>query len=253
MLLLMLSLLFKCSFLFLLLQVSVSSLCNEVKCGDFRDIPYPFHVNSSCSSVFSSAFNLSCLNSTALYLNIEAKSYRVLGFFSDGLLVDFPSVSSCRQYNDLNSFGFANNKYFSVSVDNVIGLYDCEDSSLCKTGCETNDLPGCDGKSSGGGGSPACCYPLSDHSVWRIGDGFSGFSKYGCRGFASWVVERGTNTGKRGVKLEWGIPRNESGGVCDVNAKTLNATSVVDGVRCSCFEGLVGDGFANGTGCLKCE
>ena len=65
----------------------------------------------------------------------------------------------------------------------------CEDSSLCKAECETNALPGCD---SNVNGSPACCYPLSDHSVWHFGEKFSVFSKFGCRGFSSWVVQRGS-------------------------------------------------------------
>ncbi|XP_015888921.3 probably inactive receptor-like protein kinase At2g46850 [Ziziphus jujuba] len=221
-------------------------------CGETK-IPFPFHLNSPCGSV-PNAFNLSCENSTALFLKVGTESYRVLEFFSDGILVDFSGPSSsCRQYNDLNSFDFTESDYFGVSVDNVIGLYDCEDSSLCKAECETIDLPGCDGKDSS---SPACCYPLSDHSVWRIGDKFSVFSKFGCRGFSSWVVLPTANSGRRGVKLEWAIPRNSSKAVCAGNADIATATAVEDGVRCSCPDGFVGNGFvgngfANGTGCIK--
>ncbi|XP_044503893.1 probably inactive receptor-like protein kinase At2g46850 [Mangifera indica] len=214
-------------------------------CGNFN-ISYPFYLNNSSS--VSTAFKLSCLNSTTLYLNIDTQRYRVLEFFSDGLLVDFPDITSCRQYNDLNSFGFGRNENFAVSVDNVIGLYDCEDSSLCKADCETNNLPGCDGNSKG---SLGCCYPLSDHSVWQVGDGFSVFSKFGCRGFSSWAVSRGTISGKRGVKLEWAIPGNKSEGVCASNAIVVNATAVEAAVRCSCQDGFEGDGFANGIGCIK--
>ncbi|CAK7348612.1 unnamed protein product [Dovyalis caffra] len=221
------------------------SQCDE-KCGKLH-IPFPFHLNTSCASV-SNVFHLSCSNSTTLYLNMDSQSYRVLEFFSDGILVDFPGSSTCRQYNDLNSFGLTINNYFGISVDNVIGLYDCEDSSLCKADCETIDLPGCDGSDSG---SPACCYPLSDHTSWDFGDGFSVFSKFGCRGFSSWVVSRGTNTGKRGVKLEWAVPRNSSKGVCADNADIVNATAVDRGIRCKCQDGFVGDGYANGEGCMK--
>lgn len=188
------------------------------------------------------------MNSSTLYLTIGRESYRIIDFFSDGLIVDFPGGSTCRQYNDLNSFGFAGNEYFGISVENVVGLYDCEDSSLCKADCETDDLPGCDGND---GGSLACCYPLSDQSVWRLGDGFSAFSKFGCRGFSSWVVSRGTNAGKRGVKLEWAVPRNMSNNICDTNTHIVNATAIEAGVRCSCQDGFVGDGFANGVGCLR--
>ncbi|CAJ1976047.1 unnamed protein product [Sphenostylis stenocarpa] len=221
--------------------------CNET-CGDFH-VPFPFYVNSSCESI-SSAFHLSCTNSSALLLRIGSVSYTVLEFFPDGVLVDFPGSSSCRQYNDLNSFGrsFAGKDNFGVSVDNVIGLYDCEDSSLCKADCETIDLPGCDGR---GGGSLACCYPLSDHTIWHVGDGFSVFSQFGCRGVSSWAVLRGSTWGKRGVKLEWALPRNSSKQVCARNAYMANATAIEGGVRCVCQNGYVGDGFANGTGCLQ--
>ncbi|KAE8657763.1 receptor-like protein kinase [Hibiscus syriacus] len=188
------------------------------------------------------------MNSTSLYLQICGEKYRVLDFFSDGVLVDFPGTSGCRQYNDLNAFCFTKNDYFVISCDNVIGLYDCEDSSLCKVGCETNDVPGCDGNN---GGSLVCCYPLSDHNIWHSGDGFSSFSKFWCRGFSSWLVSRGTNTGKRGVTLEWAVPRNSFHRVCASDADMVNATAVEAGVRCLCKDGLVGDGFANGAGCLK--
>ncbi|KAM7276541.1 hypothetical protein ACFE04_018407 [Oxalis oulophora] len=224
--------------------------CTE-KCGAIQLQP-PFYLNTSCSSlILSNAFNLTCINSTTLYLKIAQESYKVLQFFSDGLLVDFPSVNSdCRQYNHLNSFDLAGNRYFGISDDNVIGLYDCEDSSLCRAECETISLPGCGGDS-GGGDSPGCCYPLSDRSLRQSGDGFSGFSKYGCRGFSSWFVSRGSSSGKRGVKLEWAIPRNLSKSLCDENAKVMNVTTVKSGVRCSCEDGFVGDGLANGSGCLK--
>lgn len=218
------------------------------KCGQL-EIPFPFHLHSPCESV-PNAFHLSCENSTTLFLKVGSESYRVIEFFSDGVLVDFPGSSTCRQYNDLNYFDFTKSDYFGVSTDNVIGLYDCEDSSLCKAECETIDLPGCDGK---GSSSPACCYPLSDHSVWHIGDKFSIFSKFGCRGFSSWVVVPSTISGKRGVKLEWAIPRNSSKAVCASNANVANATAVEAGVRCYCPDGFVGNGFANGTGCIKCE
>ncbi|KAI4355328.1 hypothetical protein L6164_004111 [Bauhinia variegata] len=231
-----------------LLQPSLlPNSCNET-CGKLH-LPFPFYLNNSCESV-SSSFRLSCSNSSTLLLKIGSESYPVREFLPDGVLVDFPGTSSCRQYNDLNSFGknFAGNDYFGVSLENVIGLYDCEDSSLCKADCETIDLPGCDGS---GSGSLGCCYPLSDHSIWHIGEGFSVFSQFGCRGFSSWAVSRDSISGKRGVKLEWAIPRNSSKHVCAENADTVNATAIEGGIRCVCQNGYVGDGFANGTGCLQ--
>lgn len=238
--------------LLLTLQTLTSiSLSQPEYCGNFS-VSFPFHLSSSSSSV---AFRLSCTNSSTLFLHINNQTYRIIEFFTDGLLVDFPSSPSCRQFNDLRSFPFSTNPFFSISFENVIGLYDCEDSSLCKAGCETNDLFGCDGREEDetSGGDIGCCYPLSDHSAWRAGDDFSVFGRYGCRGFSSWLVPRGTNTGKRGVKLEWAIPRNSSEAICDREAQTVNATAIEGSVRCVCRDGFVGDGFLHGAGCLKCE
>ncbi|KAG8363472.1 hypothetical protein BUALT_Bualt19G0026000 [Buddleja alternifolia] len=223
---------------------------NPIKCGDLQ-IPFPFHLNAtSCIDTLSDAFCLSCVNSSLLFLNIASESYRVLHFFPDGVLVDLPNTSLCRQYNDLNSFAFSGNEYFGISTDNVLDLYDCEDSSLCKTDCEKTVLmPGCDGQARG---YPSCCYPLSDRSAWRPGDNsLSHFSKFGCRGFSSWVTIPGSRIGKRGVKLEWAVPRNLTRATCAVNAIVLNATSVTSGIRCQCPDGFVGDGFSSGVGCLK--
>ncbi|CAF2124271.1 unnamed protein product [Brassica napus] len=225
------------------------ALPSPEKCGNFS-ISFPFHLSSFSSPV---AFRLTCANSSTLFLHINHQTYRVIEFFTDGLLVDFPS-SPCRQFNDLRSFPFSTNQFFSISFENVISLYDCEDSSLCKAGCESNVLFGCDGREedeTSGGGDIGCCYPLSDHSAWRPGDDFSVFGKYGCRGFSSWVVPRGTNRGKRGVKLEWAIPRNSSEGTCDPEARTVNATAIQGSVRCVCRDGFAGDGFVHGNGCLR--
>ncbi|KAK4481387.1 hypothetical protein RD792_012275 [Penstemon davidsonii] len=219
------------------------------KCGDFQ-IPFPFYLNNvNNSSSISSFFSLSCVNSSTLFLNIDSESYKVLHFFPDGVLVDFPNTSLCRQYNDLKSFPFSGNQYLGVSSENVVDLYDCEDSSLCKPDCEKTFLmPSCEGQS---GTYSSCCYPLSDRSVWHVNDSFSGFSKFGCRGFSSWVVLPGSGNGKRGVKLEWAVPRNLSAGTCVINADVINATSVASGIRCQCKDGFIGDGFAVGVGCLK--
>ncbi|QHO22644.1 probably inactive receptor-like protein kinase At2g46850 isoform X1 [Arachis ipaensis] len=230
--------------------------CNET-CGKLH-VPFPFFVNSSCASI-STSFNLSCSNSSNLFLKIDSQSYKVLEFFNDGLLVDFPagasSSSTCRMYNDLNSFGKSfegkDEDQYGISLDNVVGLYDCDDSSVCKPDCETIELPGCDGS----GNNLGCCYPLSDHSIWHSGEGFSVFSEFGCRGFSSWAVVRGSNSGKHGVKLEWGVPLKKNSSsmekVCDFNAEMVNASSVQGAVRCVCQDGFLGDGFLNGSGCLQ--
>ncbi|PSS05107.1 inactive receptor-like protein kinase [Actinidia chinensis var. chinensis] len=251
-------------------QQQPSNECSD-QCGSFQ-IPFPFYLNTSCGSKtpISDAFRLSCQNSTSLFLNIASQTYPILQFFPDGVLVGFPnttttttsSSSTCggvrHPYNDLNAFGFEGNDYFGISTDNVVGLYDCEDSSLCKEDCMFMPAPGCDIH-----GYPACCYPLSDGSSWRIGDGFSVFYQFGCRGFSCWVGNgngngNGSNnnnnnnsTGKRGVKLEWAVPKNSSKAQCAPNAYSVHATSLTSGVRCQCLHGFVGDGFALGLGCHK--
>ncbi|XAR62911.1 hypothetical protein NMG60_11022649 [Bertholletia excelsa] len=237
---------------------SQSNRCGDT-CGSYQ-IPFPFYMNASCESI-SDAFRLSCQNQTSLYLNISSQNYQILDFFPDGVLVDFPNTtsrSSCR-YNDLSAFsGLEGNHYFGISSDNVVGLYDCEDSSLCKADCKSIIPIPAGGNCEVGGGYPypACCYPLSDGTSWRVGDGFSVFSQLGCRGFSSWVVPpgpgSGSGSGKHGVKLEWAIPKNFTS-FCATNAYAVNATSVTSGIRCQCPNGFVGDALAQGSGCLKCE
>ncbi|XP_027103397.1 probably inactive receptor-like protein kinase At2g46850 [Coffea arabica] len=231
------------------------------RCGIFQ-IPFPFCLNASSASsspackwsgLLSGAFSLSCLNSSSLFLNIASQSYRVLYFFQDGVLVDFPNTSVChRGYNDLNSFAFAGDQYFGISTDNVVALYGCQDASPCKTDCGKSLMPDCDhdggGVAAGVGGYPACCYPLSDFS---ISNGFSFFSQYGCRGLSSWVILPGNRTGMGGVKLEWAIPRNSTLATCATNGDAINASSVKSGMRCQCRDGFLGDGFTFGLGCFK--
>ncbi|KAA0039800.1 putative inactive receptor-like protein kinase [Cucumis melo var. makuwa] len=229
-------------FLFLLLFVPCS--VHSSVCGNL-EIPFPFSLNTTIHPSIPDPFLLYCLNSTSLFLNLTLQSYRILQFLSDAVLVDFPGPSPCRHYNDFNSFSpVSHSPFFAISDDNLFALYDCNDSSLCKPTCQNLVLPSCDSNY-----PPACCYPLSDRSLWRNRGDFSVFSKMGCRGFSSWVFEKGWRMGKRGVKLEWGLPRNLTS--CDENGFVVNATNVSDGVRCSCSDGFVGDGYANGFGCFK--
>ncbi|XP_058106385.1 probably inactive receptor-like protein kinase At2g46850 [Magnolia sinica] len=223
--------------------------CSE-QCGRFQ-LPFPFHLSNSCSSN-STAFRLSCTNSTTLYVNIESQILQVLDILSDSILVNIPtsssssSSSSCRMSFDVNSFTLKGNRFYGVSDDNLIRLYDCEDSSVCKVDCEQFEFQGC-----GRNDSFSCCYPLSDRSVWQFGDGFSVFTEFGCRRFESWVVESGTKSAKWGIKIEWAVPKNSSEGACARNAVFMNSTAVRGGGRCVCKTGFVGDGFAEGVGCLQ--
>ncbi|XP_008808294.2 LOW QUALITY PROTEIN: probably inactive receptor-like protein kinase At2g46850 [Phoenix dactylifera] len=238
-------------------QAFFPNKCGE-RCGHLP-IPFPFHLNSSCGPAIDS-FRLSCSDDStpsALFLTLGSTDLRVIDFLPSGsLLLDYSpnSTSSCDPwYSNVNrsSFVFDRSPFFAVTADNVLRLYACEDSSVCKTGCDRiGVVGGCDGKRSYFG----CCYPLSDGSVWKPGDGFSVFAEYGCRGFSSWVVRSasGRMRAERGIELEWAVPRGYNGGeVCSEEAVAVNSTAVRDGLRCACGAGFVGDGFAEGIGCFK--
>ncbi|XP_077243098.1 protein kinase superfamily protein [Tasmannia lanceolata] len=226
------------------LQPLFPNKCNE-SCNHLP-LPFPFHLNDSCGSTRFNSFQLTCSNSTSLTLTLGSDTYRILDIFSDGIFLDSPGISSCRPFYDINSFSIEPSLFYGISSENLIRLYDCEDSSVCKVECNSFVFAGCEGNDSVG-----CCYPLSDSTIWGFGSGFSVFSESGCRGFSSWFVNSAEHSAKRGIKLEWAVPRNFSEGLCHQNAFFVNATMVNGGVRCQCETGFVGDGFAEGVGCLK--
>ncbi|KAJ0968913.1 hypothetical protein J5N97_021790 [Dioscorea zingiberensis] len=235
----------------LLSSIPLSSPCPDL-CGDLQ-IPAPFHLNASCGPRIDD-FLLSCPpKSKSPFLALGSALLRVIDFRPSGtLLLDYSSntsSSSCdRWYSDLDASAvFARSPFFAITANNVLRLYDCEDSSVCKTGCE--EING--GRCERNGTNFGCCYPLSDGSVWKIGDGFGVFSEFGCRGFSSWVVGRGREA-ERGIEVEWAVPRGYGNGeVCAVGAAVVNATAVHGGVRCGCNAGMVGDGFRQGAGCSE--
>ncbi|KAJ0448757.1 putative protein kinase RLK-Pelle-URK-3 family [Helianthus annuus] len=258
-------------FLFLVVPPAASGdtrSCAPEKCGSFDSIPYPFRIDngSDCGGLLSDAFRLSCVNSTSLFVNIGSYRYEIIHFFpaSGGLLVAFANnttrySSSCRGYHDIRSFRFQANDYLGISKDNLVGLYGCGDSSLCRSDCG-----GCPDANTSTTTTTftdsGCCYSLSEDrgGVWQVGDSFSVFEEFGCKGFSSWVDSgSGSGSGSRsgdiryGVKLEWAVPSDVIKDECDSNARIVNASSVTFGMRCECVDGFVGDGFAKGTGCLK--
>lgn len=227
------------------------------RCGDIV-LPYPFHLNSSCASAGAntSLFRLSCnASASTLTLALGSATFRVLAFLPSGsLLLDyapaspFPCDAAYAAFSRPTSPAAALDAapFLAVTPANVLRLYACEDSSLCRAGCD--DVATCGGKS-------GCCYPLSDGSVWKPGNGLRVFADYGCRGFSSWVKNRSAAAAAggvvRGIEVEWAVPRGSAMAKCADGAALVNATALHDGVRCACAAGLVGDGFAQGTGCSK--
>ncbi|KAJ1272383.1 hypothetical protein BS78_06G197700 [Paspalum vaginatum] len=226
------------------------------RCGDVV-LPFPFHLNSSCDSAganSSSSFRLSCNANGTLTLPLGSATFRILAFHPSGsLLLDYApaSLSPC----DAAYAAFSRPTspaavldaapFLAITPSNVLRLYACEDSSLCRSSCD--DVATCGGKS-------GCCYPLSDGSVWKPGNGLGVFADFGCRGFSSWVKNRSAGAAGgtlRGIEVEWAVPRGSAMAKCADGAALVNATALHDGVRCVCAAGLVGDGFAQGTGCSK--
>ncbi|KAF3340334.1 inactive receptor-like protein kinase [Carex littledalei] len=250
------------SFLLVIFSLSCSlsqpvfpNRCEE-KCGT-QLIPFPFHINSSCGPPIE-AFKLSCSTTSSLYLTLGQGDFRIIDFLSSGsLILDYTlntsssslSRSCDRWYANLILPSVFNKKpFFAITPDNILRLYDCEDSSLCHSSCALISAAGeCHVNNRTEYG---CCYPLSDGSVWKKGDDFSVFGEFGCRGFSSWVINQ--STAVRGIEMEWAMPRRNVIGVeCADGAVLVNATAVRGGVRCVCGAGFVGDGYAQGAGCYK--
>ncbi|XP_037481858.1 probably inactive receptor-like protein kinase At2g46850 [Triticum dicoccoides] len=239
-------------------------------CGDLV-LPFPFHLNSSAACAgadgnSSAPFHLTCDNSggghnATLTLTLGAAAFRVLEFLPTGasLLLDYaaPAAPPCdpayAAFSRPSSPAAALDgaaAFLAVAPANVLRLYACEDSSLCRAGCDDVAAPACAGKKPAAAG---CCYPLSDGSVWKPGDGLGVFAGFGCRGFSSWVKNRSSATAgvTRAIEVEWAVPRGTALAACADGARLVNSTTVRGGVRCACAPGLVGDGFAHGTGCSK--
>uniref|UniRef100_A0A0E0M6T4 Protein kinase domain-containing protein n=1 Tax=Oryza punctata TaxID=4537 RepID=A0A0E0M6T4_ORYPU len=241
------------------------------RCGDLL-LPFPFHLNSSCggssiTTTNSSRFRLSCDANATLTLPLGSATFHVLDFLPSGsLLLDYapasasPTPSPCDPAYAAFSRGpsspaaalDAAAPFLAVTPANVLRLYACEDSSLCRAGCEDVATCGRAATASDGAKSSGCCYPLSDGSMWKPGDGLGAFAEFGCRGFSSWVKNRSAAAGVvRGIEVEWAVPKGSEMAACADGAILFNATAVRGGVRCACAAGLVGDGFAHGTGCSK--
>ncbi|TVU16051.1 hypothetical protein EJB05_39598, partial [Eragrostis curvula] len=218
-------------------------------------------MRNSSAGTNSSSFRLSCDANATLTLPLGSATFRVLGFQPSGsLLLDYAPASSSACDAAYAAFSRPTSPaaaldaapFLAVTPANVLRLYACEDSSLCRAGCD--DVATCGRAAGGGGGGKAgCCYPLSDGSVWKPGNGLGVFADFGCRGFSSWVKNRTAAAGAggflRGIEVEWAVPRGSAMAKCADGAALVNATAVHDGVRCVCPVGLVGDGFAQGTGC----
>jgi hypothetical protein len=247
---------------------SSSSCGGGERCGDLL-LPFPFHLNSSCVSSTtnsSSRFRLSCDTTNAtLTLPLGSATFRVLGFLPSGsLLLDYAPAASPSPSSPCDPAYAAFSRpsspaaaldaaaaFLAVTPANVLRLYACEDSSLCRAGCE--DVATCGRGGAAAGAKSGCCYPLSDGSVWKPGDGLGAFAEFGCRGFSSWVKNRSAAAPGvvRGIEVEWAVPKGSEMAACADGAVAVNATAVRGGVRCACAAGLVGDGFAHGTGCSK--
>ncbi|KAJ6805136.1 putative inactive receptor-like protein kinase [Iris pallida] len=240
-------------------QVLFPNRCAE-RCGSL-ELPFPFHLNSSCGPPVPS-FRLSCRNSSLLYLSLGPTDLRIISFLqaSGSLLLDYsPNSSSSssaacdlRWYSSVVNHVFDRSRFFSVTARNVLRLYDCEDSSICGNagGCDPGVFRGrCEGDRGG------CCYSLADGSAWKDGDGFEVFSEFGCRGFSSWIAPGSaarSGVQQRGIEMEWAVPKGYGNKTeCAEGAVEVKATTVKDGVRCACGAGFLGDGFADGAGCFK--
>lgn len=216
--------------------------CNE-SCGN-TSIPYPFYINSRHCGL--DGFKLQCSNDT-VSVEVNKLYYSVLSFASDGIIID-PLRSSCSK--NLKGFSVKGMKNYAISISNFVQFSDCNNTTGCLLKC---NIP-MQSRNEQCMFDRTCCYPLLNGTIWHPGDDdFTKFSRLQCQSFISWVL---TPTSTRldaeyGLKLEWGILGTCHDVQCDPNADCRRAIAVNNSVRCACKDGYQGDGFRQGTGCIK--
>ncbi|GLJ08725.1 hypothetical protein SUGI_0094590 [Cryptomeria japonica] len=220
------------------------SKCNEV-CGN-TPIPYPFYVGSSACG--KSGFKLECYNDSTLRIKLNNVLHDVIDFNDDGISLNLSCSSSVA---DFSIQGMPN---YAISNQNILQLGECENTKSCPL----TQMQCSNGEKCSFGRS--CCYPLMNDSLWptyshwqRGASNFSQFYPMQCKVFTSWVARSLTPNVDAvfGLKLEWAILGNCKNAHCHVNARCNSTTGVKGGVRCSCNQGYIGDGYVEGKGCIK--
>lgn len=217
--------------------------CNE-SCGNIS-IPYPFYINSKrCGR---DGFILQCLKNNTVKIEVNKLYYNVVSFLPDGIIID-PLRSSCsKNLKDFNIKGMTN---YAISINNFVQFSDCKNTTDCLLKC---NIP-MQSRNEQCMFDKTCCYPLLNKTIWHTGAvDFAQFSRLQCQSFISWVLTPSLISldAVYGLKLEWGILGTCDNVHCDPNAVCEHGVALRKSVRCTCKPGYEGDGFVQGTGCVR--
>ncbi|XP_060199551.1 wall-associated receptor kinase-like 14 [Lycium barbarum] len=225
------------SIFFLSSNIVLGSNCTH-SCGK-KILPFPFGFSHGCP------IKLNCTSNGKIVLN----KFPVQSVTSDTILINL--VAQCRRPVSAIHNLFTHN--YAPTSRNGILFQNCSFSqSSClipSTRIQTHfELLDC-------GKENMSCYsePNSDNNFID----FKNLSRTGCRSFFSAIsVESTLNSSAvsldvQMVQLGWWVRGNCR---CSSNANCTKIKSPVDGkkgYRCQCFEGFIGDGFLDGSGCRK--
>lgn len=220
-----------------------STFCNQT-CGN-KSVSYPFGFSDGCE------IRLNC----SYRDDVEVAGFQVLNVTSDNIIIHTPR--QCNRKVDQMKRLFSRN--YAVSKQNALLLQNCSSSQsnctiptdLIENRFKLQGIQGCNHDPRYGNMS---CYLAATKGNGMLT--YDNISSSHCGLLVSSTVVNSANDDLeislefQTIQLDWWLPGACN---CSANANCSNVTVAngSSGYRCSCQDGFIGDGFAQGSRCYR--
>ncbi|KAL8143485.1 hypothetical protein V2J09_016517 [Rumex salicifolius] len=228
------------NFISLAIGASNSTYCKR-SCGE-ELVNYPFGFSDGCE------IRLNCIHN----IGIKIAKFHVRNVTSDAIMVNIPA--QCNRKVEEIKILFGPN--YAVSGQNALLLQKCssaQNNCTIPTVMLENrfDLRRCSSASGDGDGNVSC-YPVAKKGVGVLT--YENINSTDCKLlFSSIAVNSGIDNSDvsiefQTIQLDWWLPGDCR---CSANARCrqVAVANCSSGYRCSCADGFIGDGYAQGSGC----